>query len=185
MKKTLTIALLTLAVNSYASIHKEGLLCQSTNQMCFYSWPDLPKLKGWTQDLDISRENEINAQVPNGKNFNTAETIIYAKATKAPENSKIKNISDFILNDQNEFKKQSNMTAISEVASIESATKVKLRCFLFKPLSSGNWELVTYGEEADKDGQGRYFLTFVVSSKTEAGLNSNMSVYKEFINKYK
>ncbi len=67
---------------------------------------------------------------------------------------------------------------------VTNALGNKLRSFSFAPQQGGNWERVTYGEETDKEGN-KYYLTFVLSSRTETGYNDTMAAYVQFINLYK
>ena len=48
----------------------------------------------------------------------------------------------------------------------------------------GNWEIVTYGEEIDKDGN-QYYLNFVLSSRSESALKKSFEDYKKFVSTYK
>ena len=184
MKLILSILLLSISATLHAEIHKEALVCEKAGGICFYWWPELPTIDGWQQDKDNSFRYSMNAQAPIGFNFGNAETVIYAKAIYKAAQPETKNLDEFIKNDHASFLAKDSTIKIQELSPVTNSVANKLKSFSFTPQKSGNWERVTYGEESDKEGN-QYFLTFVVSSRTESGYNNAMATYVQFINQYK
>ncbi len=180
--RTLLSVLIVLALNANASIQKQAIMCES--KMCFYYWPELPNIKGWSQDKQNSLYYHANTQAPDGYNFGNAESVIYAKAIYKPEQPESKTLEEFIANDHKSFFVQDPSLIIKELKSVKNSNGVKLFTYSFAPKNQGNWEIVTYGEEIDKDGN-QYYLNFVLSSRSESALKKSFEDYKKFVSTYK
>lgn len=180
----LLVSLSIAPFSSNAEIIKEAVLCEKTGSLCFYWWPKLPDVPGWRQDKGNSYHYSINAQTPTDSTFSDAETVIYAKAAYKAKEPELKDLNGFIQNDLAAFRGDDPGIKISEIAPMQTLSGQQLKRFSFAPSGKGNWEQVSYGEEKDKNGD-EYFLTFVISSRTKAGLARNLSAYEQFISNYR
>ncbi len=179
MKLSLSILLgFILFTQLHAEIKKTVIPVGKCGRMCFYWWPVLPKVEGWHQDIKGSYEFAANTQAPDKFTFANSETVIYAKALYKPRIPKISNIYELIDDDRSRFEKDAELT-INKINSTITADGQKLLTYSFYPKGKGNWEHVSYGEEGD------FFLVFTISSRTKSGLEKNLPVYNEFIEKYK
>jgi hypothetical protein len=68
---------------------------------------------------------------------------------------------------------------VSEIAPLTTGDGQKLRTLTFFPKDSGNWEYVSFGEEAE------YFLVFTVSSRSKSELEKALPAYHALIRGYK
>lgn len=171
------IAALLASLPAFADMEKIATPCEKG--FCFHWWPKLTTVKGWHHDRDQSLYYSFNAQVPDGETFSNADTVIYANAPFKPRVPELKTLQKLINNDQRQFRTDFPGVEIKEVAPLVTANGQKLRSFLYLPTGPGSWERVSYGEE------GKFYLIFTVSSRTQQGLNHALSAYKLFINTYK
>ncbi|WP_460224641.1 hypothetical protein [Aurantivibrio infirmus] len=181
-----SILLLILLIPSIvmAEIHKEAQICQESGQICFFWWPELPEVKGWHQDIDHSYHYRMNTQAPENYTFANAEAVIYAKAEYQDKSSKEQTLEEFIAFSQNQFisgaPSELNVTKTGELSS---KGKHKFESYSFFPKGEGNWEQVSYAEDHDKDGN-KYYVIFVLSSRSKDGYEKNIKAYNEFIAEY-
>ena len=184
MKYILFTLITIFASSAYAEIHREATVCQDTGEICFYWWPVLPEIDKWQQVKAVSYKIKANVQAPIGFNFQTAESIVYAKAIYKLKQPESKTLGEFINNDKEQFLKDTPSLIISEAENLTTGAGQQLRSFIFSPKTQGNWEKVSYGEETDKDGN-EYYLVFVLSSQSKTGFKKTLPIYNEFIYKYK
>ncbi len=176
LKLACFVLLLSLAVQA-AEIEKRAQLCHTG--ICLYWWPKLPQIKGWHQDQDFSYRYGVDALAPNGFTFSNAVAVMYANAAYKPRDPGTKSLQMFIADDQNGFRSSDPGIEITEVRSLANGDGVKMPSFIFVPKAKGNWEQVTYGEEGD------YYLTFVLSSRSQIGFRKARDAYRELISGYK
>ena len=166
-----------------AEIFRQASVCNESGQMCFYWWPKLQEVSGWSQDIQHSFHYKANAQVPNGFTFVNAETVIYAKAVYKLQRPEIKSIAQFIEQDKTDFLAKDPKLSVSELEELRDRAGRRFAAYRFHPEGSGNWEQAAYSEEKDKDGN-EYFLVFVLSSRSESGYNNSINAFKQFIASY-
>jgi hypothetical protein len=169
--------ILLLNMTGRAEIEKIALPCDTG--ICFYWWPKLSPFKGWHQDKDQSYHYGINAFAPNGSSFANAESVMYAKAIYKPRVPETKTLEALIADDRKHFLSSDPLIAITEVSELMTGDGKMFRSFTFIPHSKGNWEEVSYGEE------GEYYLTFVLSSRSNEGFDKNQEAYRQLVAHYK
>lgn len=184
LKLLSTIFCVLFVTSANAEIHKEHRICDDSGKLCFYWWPKLPEIEGWEQDISNSYQYSSNTQAPLGLNFSNAETVIYAKAVYKLRVPEFKNLGQFIDGDKASFNKKEQRLLISEQGKLITGSGIELFHYSFYPINNGNWEHVCYGEEKDSDGN-EYYITFVISSRSEEGLKLNFAKYEEFIKNYR
>lgn len=123
--------------------------------------------------------NGINIQIPDGFDFSNADTVIYARALYKPRTPEIKSLDMLIKNDREEFVSRDPNMVVTEVKAPRTGDGRALKSFTFFPKNTGNWEQVSYGEEAD------YYLIFTISSRSRAGFTKMFSIYEQYIGRYK
>lgn len=159
-----------------AEIEKIATICGQ--EICFHWWPVLPEVVGWRHDRDASLSYGINAQVPDGDTFTSAEAVIYANALYKPRKPDTKSLSNLIANDKRQFLASTPDIEIAEAEALSTRDGQVLKSFTYKPRSTGQWERIAYGEEDD------FYLIFAVSAKTIQGLEGAMNDYVRFVNQY-
>lgn len=181
MRKIVFIIFLFISTTAVAAIHKEAIICEETKSLCLYAWPELPNISGWQQDKDSSIYYSANTLAPTGEAFSEAESVIYAKAELRGE---IKNLEEFIGNDHKNSLTENPTLKIKEEKPAINSNGVKFKSYSFTPQKEGNWEIVNYTEETDRDGN-QYYLIFTLSSRTEKGFNASRKAYEKMLNLYK
>lgn len=171
--------ILAMAVASPAMGEIEKIAIPCETGFCFYWWPKLAVVDGWHHDRDHSLHYGFNAQAPDGENFASAETVIYANAPYKPRMPEVDSLDTLIENDQEKFRNDFPGVEIREVTAITTGDGRKFRSFSYSPAEKGSWERVSYGEEGD------FFLIFTVSSRTKEGLEGSAGVYEAFVQAYK
>ena len=173
---SLIVVLIGSSGQAIAEIEKVALPCQQG--FCFYWWPKLAAVEGWHHDREHSYRYSANAQAPDGYTFANAESVIYAKAFYKPRVPKTTSLEILIKEDQEQFLSRDPNITVSQVDSMVTGDGHVLKSFTFFPKEKGNWEQVSYGEEAD------FYLIFTVSSRTKEGFQKTLDAYEKFIKRY-
>ena len=173
----LTLCLL-IPMSSVAEIERIAVVNQGGTRVMW--WPKVTPPQGWHQDKGASQANGFNVLVPDGANFNNAETVMYARANYKPRDPGVRSVQELIDRDQAQFRKSSPEMDIKESKAVTIADGTAMRSFTYAPGKSGkgNWECVAYGEDGD------YYLTFVVSSRSQKGFDAARSAYAAAIASY-
>lgn len=171
------LSLLLLPLPAFSEIEKVGQPCEKG--ICVAWWPKLTPAKGWHHERGPSFANGVNIQVPDGFTFSNAETVIYAKALYKLRTPEINSLNMLIKSDREEFVSRDPGIVITEAKATKTGDGRTLRSFTFFPKNEGNWEQVSYGEEAD------YYLIFTISSRSRAGFAEMFNVYEQYIGHYK
>lgn len=170
------IILAFIASPAYAEMVK--LAVPNDRGMQLFWWPKLEAPSGWHQEMEASFRTSSNVMVQDGSTFSNSPTVIYARAIYKPRVRNIGSLSQLIENDHRDFRENVSRITIEETEHAITADGNALQSYLFTPEDEGNWERVSYGEEAD------YFLIFTVSSRSEEGLNEAMETYDEVVRSY-
>jgi hypothetical protein len=162
--------------SAIADVEKLAIPCEQ--KICFHWWPRVPTIEGWEQDRGNSIRYSFNALAPIGKSFGNAETVMYAKAVFRPRVPEDKTLEQFISGDKKKFISGAKDIKIQEAQPLKTANGKSTKSFLFSPVSSGQWERVSYFEE------GEYYMVFVISSRTETALQAAMTAYESLVTRY-
>lgn len=182
--KYIPIVALFFSFFTFAEIDKKAYTCDESGKMCFLWWPKLQGVDGWKQDMQHSNHYKMNTQAPLGSTFSNAETVIYARAEYQHDGSPDKNLSEFIKSSQEKYLIPDPTLMVEKTKTISSQNNINFESYKFIPSKQGNWEQVSYAEEIDKDGN-KYFLIFVLSSRSQAGYDKYIKDYFKFITQYK
>lgn len=183
MKKILILLSTCLCLNVHAEIFKQSGPCNNGDEVCEVWWPKLKPVTGWKQDARHSYYYRSNAQTPVSVDFAKAEAVIYAKAIKVTAKTDAKTLKDFIEIDKKGFlKKNANIRVIDDGQLKDKKGRI-FYGFSFVAEDTGNWEKVSYSEELDADGT-RYYLVFVLSSRSRKAYIAALNAYKQFVISY-
>jgi hypothetical protein len=147
--------------------------------ICFNWWPKLAVPAGWQHDRDHSLHYNFNALAPDGKSFADAEAVMYANAVYRPRVPESKTLEQFIRHDHENFTKSNPGLKIASATALKTADGKTARSWSLSPQGAGQWEQVAYLE------QGEYYIVFVVSSRTQAGLRASMPAFEQLISGYR
>jgi hypothetical protein len=173
------VGLLALAPGASADVEKFAQP-ECAQGLCLYWWPKLPALSGWHHEEGPSVENSSNILAPDGSDFVNAETIIYARAFYKPQ-SPSKSVDDLMARDRKDTAQALPGTVIAAAAGIANGDGKTLQTQSFHPPAEGegSWERLAYDEEGD------FYLMFVISAKSKAGLEAGMKDFERLIAAYK
>lgn len=183
MKNFLITLLISFSLSAHAEIFKQSGPCNNGDEICEVWWPKLKKVAGWKQDPRHSYYYRSNAQTPVNEDFAKAKAVIYAKAIKVTEKVSAKTLKDFIEGDKQSFlKKNANLRVIDD-GQVKDKKGRTFYGFSFVAQDTGNWEKVSYSEEIEADGT-RYYLVFVLSSRSRKAYIAALNAYNQFVTSY-
>lgn len=183
MKIISFIVLICIHTSLQAEIFKQSGPCNNGDEICEVWWPKLKPVPGWQQDSRHSYYFRSNAQTPVNIDFAKAEAVIYAKAIKVTDKIKTKTLKEFIEHDKKSFlNKNANLRVINDGELRDKSGRI-FYGFSFVAQDTGNWEKVSYSEEVEEDGT-RYYLLFVLSSRSRDAYISALNAYNQFITTY-
>ena len=162
-----------------ASAETERIATPCEKGVCFHWWPKLVAPTGWMHDRDQSLHYNVNALAPAGKSFVNSETVMYANAILRSRVPESKTLQDFIKADHANFLRESPGLSIVPAEDLKTAEGTTARSWNLAPKAEGNWERVAYFEE------GEYYMVFVISSRSEAGLREQMASFERLVAGYK
>lgn len=166
------------SVPAMAEIEKRAVLKCDTG-ICLYWWPKLSVPTGWRQDVDASYSISANVLVPEGEDFSGAPAVIYANAIYKPRVPSEKTRDAYIQSDLEKFKQDSPGIQINHLKQQKTADGQALEAYSFSPAGNdGSWEVVAYGEE------GEFYLTFVVSAKSQEALSKALPTFNKLVSLY-
>ena len=178
MKYIVAFVLAIACLAAFAGIEKVAVPTESGLKLIW--WPKVAPPKGWHFDQGSSYYFAFNAMTPDGSTFSKAETVRYAKADYKPRLAPASTLSVFINDDIAFFKKEQPNLVIIREPSTHTEHGLLFQLVFYHPTAGtpGNWEQVAYSED------GAYFLTFVVSSRTQHGLEAAMPAFRSLISNY-
>lgn len=152
---------------------------EMTDKGLHFMWyPKLPEVKGWHSDQEATNHYKVNAMAPNGETFKHSPAVIYAKACYKPKVDE-KTLAAFITADKKAFRSQEPGIQISELPSIETRSRLSMRCVEFVPKKNGNWERVAYFEEGD------FYVVFTLSSRSKSSFDRSLPTYLQLLKGYR
>jgi hypothetical protein len=181
MASTLQLVVVAVALSACtaASADMERIASPCKTGICFNWWPKVAIPAGWQHDRDHSLHYNFNALAPEGKSFADAETVMYVNAVFRPRVPEAKTLDAFIRNDQVNFIKEVPDLRIAPTETLKTADSKTARSWTLSPASKGQWERVAYLE------QGEYYIVFVISSRTQAGLLASGSKFEQLVAAYR
>lgn len=172
------VASVSLVNAESADPRMEKVAVPTGNKIQLFYWPRLGAIDGWHHDRPTSIRARVNMLIPDGFNFSNAESLMYARALFKPQARDIHSLEDFVQTNIEEFRKNKPGFTIEEVAPIPTGVGSEIRSVTYFPKSSGDWERVAYAED------GRYYILFVISSRSEAGYEKALPAYRSMIASY-
>ena len=135
-------------------------------------WPKLPAVAEWHQDQAASFQNTANALIPDGVTFDSADAVILARGLPRAGRSLAQVMAD---------DKTGNATDDAHTRKLADIADKDVRPFqviAFAPGKSGKWEADAYAEE------GRYYLVFTLSAKSQAAYDKAFPVFSGLLQNY-
>jgi hypothetical protein len=165
------------APDARAKMVKTGLFDEKGIQL--YVWPELPKLEGWSQDMDSSYHCDCNIQAPVGFTYRNAAAVMYAVAVYKPNVPQAKTLEMFIERDIKRFSESADKRDIAEAEPLTTADGRKLRTFTFFARGDGFYERAAYAEEGDS------YLVITLSGRSRAGYEKALADYERLVRAYR
>ena len=181
----LCVTLLT-PVLSHGEISK--FADQTNSGLQLYWWPQLPPPDGWTQDAGASRRYGCDALAPVGESFNDAKAVIYGCAVYKPRAPKLHGLDAFIKDDQATFRQEDPELRLDRLGDIITGGDAPLTLYALTPGAGANWEVIAYGEEAGEAGSAPeegFFLTFVLSARSQAARDAALPAFRRMLQTYR
>ena len=105
---------------------------------------------------------------------------MYANAVFKPRVPESTNLAEFIKNDLVGFRNDHPGLRIERASPLRTADGKSAESHWLRPDGvNAQWERVSYVEE------GEFYLVFVLSSRTQAGLSGANPAYEEFVRSYR
>lgn len=142
-----------------------------------YIWPKLKIPAGWKRDEAKSHEIGANVLVPEGKTFDSADCVMYARATPAPKGKALAGLGKFIRDDVADFRKDNPKgTAVELYRQTRTKGLGGLRTYQFR---YDGRDRACFGAE------GKYFVLFVLNAKDDAALKANLPTFEAMLADYR
>jgi hypothetical protein len=159
-----------------AEIEKLATICNKG--ICPHWWPKLIPPSGWVHDREHSYLHNMNALAPVGQSFPDAETVMYANAVHKPRVPDSATLAAFIEGDHATFKEKSPGLMIKADETLRTKDGTPAMTWRMEPKANAQWERIAYFEEDE------YYMVFVISSRTVAGLASSMPSFEAMVTSY-
>jgi len=123
---------------------------------------------GWIEDKDASRQYHVSVYVPRGKNFRSADALVYVRVSHNSEKAKL---PDWIRVSQERWKKSVADTTIEPLASVKRVSgKPDFVLYRYRNPSrpEQEHEMVAFGEDSDADGNAYVIMIALTAMKRKA-----------------
>lgn len=165
------------ALGANASAEVEKFIQIGDGQLRPYFRLKFTPPEGWVQDPKATQENGMPIFVPKGKTFGDAPALIYIRVSY---NADKRPMEKFIEVAHERWKNAVKDTRIDKLADEKRANgKADFRIYHFvnpsKPQQA--YELMAYGEDADKDGNS-YFLMIALTAAAQKAIDSAEADYR-------
>ena len=172
---------LGVAAGAHAEIEKTAAPGCDDSTVCTYVWPKVAPPPGWRQDKDISQRLNLNLMVPE----DAKGLSVYLYAGVMPGEDRPATVAGFIAEDKETLLADYPGLQSTDLPPLTTADGQVLPVVQFDPTQGhGRFDVVAYGEETDGEGN-RYYLTFVISGKTQALRDGNLAVLKALVAGYR
>ena len=133
--------------------------------------------KGWVVDQEVGKRNgTCCVYYPKGSTWDNAETVMYPNiATKGPGQ---RTLDEFMESDLKNFRTHDPGMKYEDAEDVPLERKRVAKVRIFRGVNRGSSETVAYVDEE------KIIALFVMSSKTEKGLNESMPVFRSAVQTY-
>jgi hypothetical protein len=159
-----------------AEIAKLASICGKG--ICPHWWPKLAPPPGWSHDREHSFLYNLNAMAPEGQSFANADTVLYANAIYKPRVPDAATLAAFIEGDHTTFGEKSPGIVIKADETLRTKDGTPAKTWRMEPKANDQWERIAYFEEDE------YYMVFVISSRTAAGLARSMPSFESLVTNY-
>jgi hypothetical protein len=112
------------------------------------------------------------------ESFAGAETVMYANAIHKPRVAAAKTLAALIEGDHAGFVKKWPRLQVKMDGDLRTRDGVLAKTWRMEATATGQWERIAYIEE------GEYYLVFVISSRTAAGLARSTPSFEAMVTTY-
>ncbi len=136
--------------------------------------------KGWEAEPDASKKNKAQTFVPRGKDYHSAEAVIYVLVYYKPKELEQ---SQYISDSHERWRKSVPDAKITELPAVERANgKPAFRPYQYENPSRPQqaFEIVAFGEDGDKDGN-MFNLKVVITGRDRKAVEKASVPYQTFL----
>jgi hypothetical protein len=133
--------------------------------------------EGWVQDAKATQENGMPIYVPKGMNFGNAPALMYIKVTY---NSDKRSMEKFIEVAHERWRNVEKDTKIEKIANEKRANGMadfQIYHFFNPSRPQQAYELMAYGEDADRDGNA-FFLMIALTAGAQKAIDAAEADYR-------
>lgn len=173
------VAMLALGAAAHAEV-KKYMNITDGKMLPFFRLVTTPP-KGWIVEEQASKKNGVEMFVPRGKNFGTADAVIYVMVDYKPKDSG--DLSQYISDSHESWRKSVPDTKITEMPAVERANgKPAFRPYQYENPSRPQqaFEYVAFGEDGDKDGN-TFNLKVVITGRDRKAIETASASYLSFL----
>jgi hypothetical protein len=174
-----TAATIALGANAQAEVKKFMNVCGG--KLCpFFELAATPP-DGWVLEKEASKENRVQMLVPKGKDFHSAEALIYIKVL--PQQGEANSLEEFIKVSQDRWRKSVPDTKITKMPEVaRKNAKAAFQPYQYENPSQSQqaFEYVAFGEDTDPEGN-KYFAMVVITGRNRASIEKAGAPYRAFL----
>jgi hypothetical protein len=168
------------AIVTHAEVQKFLNMCAGQKLCASYALVLTPPA-GWVVDAKATAENKVQIMVPKGKDFATAEPLIYVQVFYQPDKQQA--LADFARLSNARWLAANPRAKITELPAVERANgKPAFLRFAFENPGKAQqaFEVGALGVDSDKDGND-FVLDVVISGNSKAALDRADAAYTAFL----
>ena len=166
------------ATPARAEVKKFMQICDG--KMCPFYEIVLTPPAGWTKEEAASKESRVQMIVPKGKNFHSAEALVYIKVS---HKDKDQTLADFIRVSQERWKKAVPDTKISKIPTVaRDNKKPDFESYRYENPSTPQQavEILSFGVDSDTDGND-FFVMVVMTGRAKKALEQAQKPYQALL----
>jgi hypothetical protein len=169
------LCLAAFATSAPAEVEKFMRTCDG--RLCPYFRLKFTPPAGWVQDMEATRENDLQIYVPKGKTADDTDALMYIRVSY---NSDKRSMGKFIEVAHQRWREAEKQSKIDRRAGEKRANgKPDFQVYhFFNPNSPQQaYEMMAYGEDTDKDGNA-FFLMIGLTGAEQKFLDAAEAAYR-------
>ena len=157
----------------------DGVAYPQGSSLKFYRFPRISPPPGWTVDAKSGQHYAMLAFAPNGKNFNSSESVMYARAIHEPKQKS--SLEKHIADDIADFKSRDPKAvgAIKEPILDQDSKKWAVVDFVYSDGTTTNFESVAYLDERD------YRFHLALSTRSKSAFETLRPAFVAWVRSYR
>jgi hypothetical protein len=174
-----TAATIALGANAQAEVKKFMNVCGG--KLCPYFELAATPPDGWVLEKKASKQHGAQMLVPKGKDFHSAEALIYIKVL--PQQGEANSVEEFIKVSQDRWRESVPDTKITKMPDVARKNgKTAFQPYQYENPSQPQqaFEYVAFGEDTDPEGN-KYFAMVVITGRDRKKIEQAGGRYRAFL----